>query len=162
MQLIGSTFAGGGQPGDFTWMIRQPEYRDALFIFNDNEEQLRAYLLDPTSRAGSAAGGGNAAIRPYRSLDPPQAAGIPTGSHGSGYPRLTDEVRAVIAEALAVVADLVATGRYQRVIYSSEPGSTRLGTGIFEVGDDVKDHIVAGLQAVVDRAAASGQAHLDG
>jgi hypothetical protein len=53
-------------------------------------------------------GGGE---RRYRCEEPPRAAGIPTGTHGTGYPRLTPEVKAVIDEALSVIADLVATGR---------------------------------------------------
>ena len=44
-------------------------------------------------------GGGNAAIRPCRCEEPPRVAGIPTGTHGTGYPRLTPKVKAVIDDA---------------------------------------------------------------
>ena len=43
MELVGSVFAGGHEPGDFAWMITLPEYDDALFIFNDNEEEFHAH-----------------------------------------------------------------------------------------------------------------------
>ena len=49
-------------------------------------------------------------------------------------PRLTDEARATIDAALAVIADLLATGRYDRVVYSAADESGALGTGIFVVG----------------------------
>lgn len=59
-------------------------------------------------------------------------------------------MKAVIDEALSVIADLVATGRYRRIFYSSQDASGALGASIFEVGDDVKDYIVAGLRAFAD------------
>ena len=70
MQVIGSIFGGGGKAGDFGWMIQQPEYDDALFIFNDNEEQFLAFRKNPKSGAGCARGGGNAIIRPYQCAEP--------------------------------------------------------------------------------------------
>ena len=148
MDVVGSKFDGAGRPGDFRWMIEQPDYARALFIFNDNEEQFLAYRRDPTGRAGSSAGGGNAAIRPFRGSDPPRAAGIPTGRHGRGYDALTPAVQEVIDDALAVVRDLLATGKYEQVVYSAGAADGDLGTGIFQVGEDVRRHIVAQLQAL--------------
>jgi len=149
VQVIGSQFSRGGAPGDFSWMIERPEYADALFIFNDNEEQFRAYMRDPTGGAGCSRGGGNAAIRPYRCADPPRAAGVPTGAHGAGYPALTEDVQSVLDEAIGVVKELLASGRYERVIYSAD-AEGGLGTGIFDVADDVKRYIVAGLSKLAD------------
>jgi hypothetical protein len=146
VQVIGSEFSQRGGPGDFGWMLERPEYSDALFVFNDNEEQFRAFVQDPTNSAGCSPGGGNAAIRPYRCADPPRAAGVPTGSNGAGYLGLTDSVRRVLDEALAIVKDLLASGRYRRVIYSAANPDGDLGTGIFDVGDDVKRYIVAELR----------------
>jgi hypothetical protein len=147
--VIGSQFSQAGAPGDFSWMIERPEYADALFIFNDNEEQFRAYVKDPTGGYGCSDGGGNARIRHYRCLEPPRAAGVPTGSQGVGYQQLTDAVRGVVDEAIAVIKDLLASGRYQRVIYSADSDGG-LGTGIFRVGDDVKRYIVAELRQLGD------------
>jgi hypothetical protein len=147
MALVASTFAGRDRPGDFGWMIEQPEYADALFVFNDNEGEFRAHQGHAPGARRCHAGGGNAVIRPYQCEDPPRAAGIPTGDHG-GYPRLTDSARAAIDDALAAIRALLATGRYQRVIYSAADGSGALGTGIFDVGDDVKRYVVDGLRAL--------------
>jgi hypothetical protein len=137
---------GGGKPGDFGWMLCQTEYDGALFIFNDNEQQFRDFQKNPRSGSGCSPGGGNAAIRPYRCQDPPRAAGVPTGSHGVGYERLTDHVRGVVDEAIGVVRDLVATGRYDRLIYSASGPDGGLGSGIFDIGDDVKGYIVDELR----------------
>jgi hypothetical protein len=146
MELVGSVFTGRGRAGDFGWMIEQPEYADALFVFNDNESQFRAHQGHAAGARRCSAGGGNAVIRPYQCEDPPHAAGIPTGDAG-GYPRLTDAARTAIDDALAAIRALLATGRYQRVIYSADP-SGALGTGIFDVGDDVKRYIVDGLRTL--------------
>jgi hypothetical protein len=149
MQLVPSRFEGRNRPGDFAWMIEQAEYADALFVFNDNEEQFNAFRRDPTGGHGLSPGGGNATIRAFRGATPPRAAGIPTGRAGQGYPSLTPQARAVIDEALQMIADLLATGSYERVVYSAANEDGDLGTGIFEVGDDVKRHIVSGLRRLV-------------
>lgn len=149
MELVASIFTGPGQAGDFGWMIEQPGWADALFVFNDNAEQFLAFRRDRSGGAGCSPGGGNAVIRPYRCVDPPRAAGIPTGAGGRGYPSLTTEARAVIDEAIGVIADLLASGRYRRVVYSAADPSGRLGTGIFRVGDDVATYIVESLRRVV-------------
>ena len=73
-------------------MIQQPEHARTLFVFNDNEEQFRAFLRNEPS--GCTGGGGNAVIRPWRCSEPPRAAGVPTGAGGAGYPALTDEEEA--------------------------------------------------------------------
>jgi hypothetical protein len=150
MEIIGVVFDGPRQYGDFAWMISRSEYDDALFVFNDNEGQFRAFRDDPRSALGCSSGGGNAAIRPARCLDPPRAAGIPTGDFG-GYPQLDDHARSVIDEAIAVIADLLASGRYRRVFFSSAADDPHLlGTGIFSVGDDVRHYIVQRLRALDD------------
>lgn len=149
MEVIGSRFSGRGTEGDFAWMIRQPEYDDALFVFNDNEEQFREHQQHAPGSRRCTAGGGNAVVRPYQCVDPPRAAGIPTGSHGSGYVRLDDRTRQVIDDALAAVRRLLATGRYRRVFYSAAADDPDdLGTGIFRVAPDVRRYIVSGLRSL--------------
>jgi len=144
----GSVFQGPGREGDFSWMIRQPEYARTLFIFNDNEEQFRAFRKNPTSGPGCTPGGGNAGIRPFRCETPPRAAGVPSGSGDSGYAELTDAVRAVVDESITVVRSLLDTGRYDVVLYSAADKSGALGTGIFHVGDAVKHYIVDELKSL--------------
>ena len=146
MDVIGSKFRGGGKGGDFGWMIRQPDYHDALFIFNDDEESFRGHRRHSPGSAQCHAGGGNATIRPFQCQVPQRAAGIPTGADGKGYQRLDDHVRGVIDDALLAIRDRVATGRYGRIIYSAENAAGDLGTGIFQVSDDVKRYIVEGLR----------------
>lgn len=149
MQVIGSLFEGAGKEGDFGWMLTQPRYDDALFVFNDNEEQFQAFLDDQTpGNFGCRAGAGNAEIRPYRCQSPPRAAGVPTGGSGSGYSELTPEAKRVIDRAFDVIDELLVSVRYQRVFYSAASAAGDLGTGTFEVGDDVKRYIVDRLQAL--------------
>jgi hypothetical protein len=148
IHVIGSIFAGTGKFGDFGWMIRQQEYADALFVFNDNEEQFRAHRDDPDGAFGCAAGGGNAIIRPYQCKNPPQAIGIPTGSNGRGYTALTADVRQTIDDAIGTIQELIATGRYQRLFYSAANAAGDLGTGIFQVHPDVKHHIAERLKTL--------------
>ncbi len=90
--VIPSTFSGSGQVGDFEFMLNQPEYERTLFIFNDNEEQFDAFVNGQSS--GFSRGGGNAAIRPFRKLTPPRAAGVPTGKSGRGYSSLDEPTKA--------------------------------------------------------------------
>jgi hypothetical protein len=155
VEVIGVQFSGPGEPGDFTWMLEQDAYRDALFVFNDNEEQFLAFLAsrkdpaDAHARAyGCQDGGGNAAIRHYRCADPPRAAGVPTGriTKGGGYPELTPDVTAVLEQAFTEIRRVLASGRYERVFYSAANAQGDLGHGIFDPGDDVKRHIVSELR----------------
>jgi hypothetical protein len=115
MQVIKSQYSGPRQNGDFSWMIGRPEFARALFIFNDNEAQFIAFQTGHAS--GLSAGGGNAAIRPYQGHSPIRAAGIPTGNHG-GYQKLDKNVRALVDDAIAHIARLLATDNYDQVIFS--------------------------------------------
>lgn len=106
---------------------------DTLFVFNDNEEEFPC---------GTRPGGGNACVRPLRGLDPPRAAGIPTGSRGRGYAALTPHVKHIIDSAFVIIDSLIATGRYVRVRYScADNDPFALGTSIFRVSAPVSAYI---------------------
>ena len=139
IKVVRSTYRGAGVLGDYLWMIDQPEFARALFIFNDNEEQFDAYVAGEAS--GFTAGGGNAAIRPLRKHSPPRAAGVPTGKHGRGYSALDATTKSKIDEALAVIHALLKTGDYDQIVVSKDKDDDTLGTGIFEVAREVRDYI---------------------
>ena len=145
MQLIKSQFVGPRQDGDFSWMIERPEYARSLFIFNDNEMQFIAFHTGHA--AGFTAGGGNAAIRPYQGHSPIRAAGIPTGEK-DGYQHLDLNVRALVDDAMAHIQRLLATGNYDQVIFSYDEANNPLGTGIFQVADEVKSYIFESIMAL--------------
>ncbi len=145
-EVIGSVFDKPGRDGDFSLMSGQAEHEKTLFIFNDNEEQFRAFVKG--ERSGITAGGGNAGVRPLRGLKPPRAAGVPTGSGGEGYSRLDDSTKKVINESLAVIQELLNSGRYERVIFSRDKFSPTLGTGLFFVAEDVKKYIYDALMSL--------------
>lgn len=88
VEVIGTILTAKGREGDFQWMIHQPQYNDALFLFNDNEE------YHYTSRKGR----GNAIVRCFNkhSKHPiPRAAGIPTGTRSDGgYETLSEHNQA--------------------------------------------------------------------
>ena len=142
-----STFKQTGSIGDFSWMIDRSEYARSLFIFNDNEMQFIAFHTG--HEAGFTAGGGNAAIRPYQGRSPVRAAGIPTGEK-SGYQQLDLNVRALVDDAMAHIQQLLASGNYDEVIFSYDPVNDTLGTGIFDVADEVKDYIYQSLCSLGD------------
>ena len=147
MQLIKSQFSGGHKDGDFSWMIERHEYARSLFIFNDNEAQFIAFHTGHV--AGLSAGGGNAAIRPYQGHSPIRAAGIPTGNNG-GYKKLDKNVRALVDDAIAHIARLLATDNYDQVIFSYDARQKTIGTGIFQVADEVKDYIYESICSLGD------------
>ena len=126
-------------------MIDRPEYARSLFVFNDNEAQFIAFFTGHP--LGLQAGGGNAAIRPYQGHSPSRAAGIPTGNSG-GFTELDLNVKALIDDAMAHIKRLLATGNYDEVIFSYDAKNNTLGTGIFDVGEPVKQYIFDALMAL--------------
>jgi len=138
--LVPSVFYNRNEEGDFSWMITRPEYRDVLFVFNDNADMFLSHSC--------IKGAGNAVIRPYQCKNPPQAIGIPTGNRGTGYENLKDrDAKNMIDLAITNIKKLLDTGIYKRLFYSSEENG-KLGTGIFNVGDDVKNYIVSELKRI--------------
>ena len=135
--LVPTVFTRRGRDGDFNWMIKQPQFKNHFFIYNDNEEAM----LSQSSRAG----GGNAIIRPYRAASPPKAWGIPTGSKGKGYSTLDDTIRQHIDTAVNRIVSLCREHGYTHVHYSAkEDGS--LGTAIFTPDPSVTAYILKSLK----------------
>ena len=151
VKVIGLEFQGGHQIGDFAWMLKQDKYKNAFFIFNDNQSQFLAHQADPKDQTGCAVGGGNAIIRPYQCESPPRAGGIPTGEYGitdgPGYPALNETVKGYIDQALASIKTAVDANGYDTVYYSGD-GSGGLGHGIFNPCEDVKAYIVKGIESL--------------
>ena len=159
IEIIPSVYKSPGQDGDFGWMIEQDEYKDAFFIFNDNEDQFFAYQnsSDDKKSIGCQPGGGNAIIRPWQCKTPPRAGGIPTGTT-AGYKNLDQKtkvknitVRDLIDKAIDNIKITVEENHYKRVYFSSESTDGKIiGTGIFKVGDDVKLYIVKRIYSIIN------------
>jgi hypothetical protein len=60
---------------------------------------------------------------------------------------LTPEIRAIIDEAVASIDKACKTYNFNRLYYNSDDHGS-LGTGIFKVGDDVRNYIVKQLKAL--------------
>lgn len=134
IQIIGVKYTKSNTFGDFKWMCKQEQYKDSLFIFNDNEE-----CHDNCYR-----GGGNAIMRQYNKysdLEIPISAGIPTGTlKKGGYTELTEYVKEQIDNAVIEIEELIQKYNYKVLYYSSEPNGL-LGTGIFNVNESVLKYI---------------------
>lgn len=126
--------------GDFNWMIKQSEYSDVLFIYNDDIENKESYKK----------GKGNAIIRPYNKYNTkivkPRSAGIPTGSlKDKGFKKLDFEVKEIIDNAIQIIKDLIEKYKYKTVMYSGKKDGT-IGTNLFVINQEVKDYITQQIQ----------------
>lgn len=145
IRKVKSVFTRPETEGDFAWMIEQPKYAQSLFIFNDNETQFKAFhAKDPN---GLSAGGGNAIIRPYQAGAHPRAAGIPTGD-GTGYQHLDTHVRGIIDEAIAYIKKLLESGRYDEIVFCTDPTGQTFGSGIYIIDNAVKDYVFFELMGI--------------
>ena len=126
--------------GDFKWMLKQPEYADAVFIITEN-------LIDMLF--SSENGGGTAALRKntWPTSSSPRAVGIPTGwsQDSGGFRALDNTVKKIISCAkMRILSHLYEYPNVKKIIYSAEPSNTQLiGSGIFKetLDDDVIQHI---------------------
>ena len=136
--MSGSIFTKNNTVGDFDWMIKQHQYDDTLFIFNDNVESITSH----------SKGGGNAVIRVYNQYNPkisiPRSAGIPTGYKRGGFNVLTPEVKKYIDDSIEKIEKIIIKYNYKKIIYSINKNG-ELGTEIFKVSDDVKRYILEQL-----------------
>lgn len=97
-------------------------------------------------------GGGNASIRPFQCGPHWRAAGVPTGTyqrgpHYMGYSHLDESVIKAVADAMSQIDRLLASERFASLAFSWSH-ETKLGGRIFNTAQVVRDHIVAGLEAV--------------
>ena len=141
INIEGVIFTQSNTVGDFNWMIKQPIYQQVLFLFNDNQEQFLDFLNNGNRGTGCLSGSGNAVIRPYQCLNPPRAAGIPTGVNQQGYKSLT-QAQPYIDAAINRIQQLLQTGNYNRVMFSAANDGQSLGTSIFSPSEEVKVYIV--------------------
>ena len=145
-------FTGMRQHGDWGYHLGlyagqdgiPPQYEGTLVIYNENLYQQR-------DKTNNFPGGGNAIARPMRPKG--LAIGIPTGESG-GFQSLSQVVSTgetvldVINEAFEEIAQhiLANLNRFHTIYYSEgTPGSKRLGTRIFNVGDSVIGNITQRL-----------------
>lgn len=137
--VFGCIYVDGQSFGNFNDMIKQSEYKDVLFIFNDNLEDFKSQSCQ--------IGGGNAIIRPYQCLKVPRATGIPTGTNGVGFTSLDQIVdeknntaKYYIDVSLLKIKDIIEKNDYGNIFYSSDMNGN-LGHGIFIVSPEVVNYI---------------------
>jgi len=134
MRVIPSIFKGKNKEGDFNWMIKQKEYSNVLFLFNDNYENFNNCFP----------GAGNAIMRQYNKhslLQITKSAGIPTGSiNYGGFGFLSIFAKEWIDIAFHDIHDLLSTHEYDSVIFSADKNG-KIGNSIFTFSEDVRDYI---------------------
>ena len=152
--VVPSLFQGGGQKGDYAYDISQPEHKTTLFVFTDN-----------TERRGEA---GSASIRPYiRDPRYGNVVGISTGVRpqnqartNTGFMNLDESgAREWIDADITQLRKMLLSGRFSRVMYPADSikkmqtdnfiGAPVLGSGVFVVGDDVKQYITEKIHQTV-------------
>lgn len=163
LAVVSVPFTGKNKDGDFKWMVKQPQYKNAMFVICEN-------FLDMLSD-NQAAGGGTACLRPYtmRGMGEGKvyrAAGIPTGwsTETQGFPCL-DKHYSKLAIDLAferLVLILEQQTDIDRVIYSCDSEDPALiGTNIFKdtIGQDVVKYISKSLHSIPKRLNVSAWTH---
>ena len=132
-----SRFRELGTYGDFLWEIKKNPFSRELYVFNDNN---RDHL-------GVMQGAGSATIRPFNTHNLKglaRSAGICTGRRPGpkqGYQVMNDAVRQIIDRDVFEIKELLSTGKYDTVVYSTGKDSDLIGTGIFKVGAEVLEYI---------------------
>lgn len=145
IQIYGTIFYEREKYGDFKHMIKTNKYNDALFIYNDNEEQYNS--------CSCVSGGGNAVIRSYniynKTLKEPLSFGIPTGTlNDGGYEQLNLKNKKIIDDSIKNIYYIITKYNKKRIFYSSKDFSGILGTGIFQVSQDVLKYITKKLYSL--------------
>jgi len=128
---------GGEEYGDFEMMINKPEYKNSLFVFNDNVQKK--------------GNGGTAVIRGN-----PKAVGIPTGYNSSspdpGYRGFSSfkEGKENINKAFGDMEDKLGNNYYDKIYYSADAETGNLGIRIFKesIGVDVAPKITEKLRQI--------------
>ena len=165
IEIVGSNYnLSDPDNTDFTRMIKQPQYANTLFIFNDNVNDHDTNI----------SGGGNAAIRSYNRYrkdgGKPLSAGISTGTSVpyKGFASLDEKITAVgsreqmmraqyaksltsqtpsftardiIDRDIQEIKDLISKYKYNRVIWSQDKTTGKLGVQLFNPSGDVIDYI---------------------
>ena len=141
-------FTKSGQYGDMTWMITQPEYMDALFIFNDNASAFKAHSCN--------VGAGNGNIRPfqckpYGKRSYIQVIGIPTGP-GWSEKCIPQDAKDLIDDAIRKARALIEKNKFKQVYYNGSANQTKppwgdkiIGSHTFRPSEEVKDYITEQL-----------------
>ena len=148
-------FTAPNQLGDYNYMIKQAEYKNTLFIFNDNT----------INHYSNVKGSGNAVIRPYNfygfkksGLAKPLSAGIPTGDGSNGFSTLDKSIY-VINRSINDINTLLQKYKYDQIIYSgtninisrfSGDPEELIGIGIYDVNKSVREYITQQIKCLGD------------
>ena len=144
-EVVGVVFDKNNNDTNFSYMIKNKNYQNCLFIFNDNF----------TEHFSCKEGSGNAVIRPYNMYgsykSKPRSAGIPTGLYRSpGYLEFNKASQKQIHQCLHEILELMRKHKYTKIFYSRSdkdfetPDGKKqpiVGVSIFKPSDFVLQYI---------------------
>jgi hypothetical protein len=147
----------------FDELIDLQEYKDSLFIFNDNVGQFEDYYLNKENATiGLKNGAGNACIRSWQLTL--RSIGVPTGDYNKykknvSFNKLSLQVISYVDLAMASIKEILDKNKnYNQIIYSGTDAvndklsNDNLGVDLFSasLGVDVRWYIVGRLRDLVD------------
>ena len=147
VRVVGCTYEGAGigdnKFGDFTWMVKQEQYKKCLFLINEN------FLHSIDDKA--CEGAGTAKLRPltFRFVQEPRAAGIPTGWSVSsgGFTDINPLMKKAIDIAIDRIRYILVQFKYDTIMFSADSKDTkRIGMNIFTLPEVVINYISASIQ----------------
>lgn len=144
MKVTGVPFLQKDSYGDFSWMIKQPEFSHVLFVYNENFIDSQ----DETAYEGA----GSAIIRPYthRFHTLPKAAGIPTGwcIKTGGFKHMTRYVELAITYSFQRIERILYddTSKTEIIFSCDQDNHNIIGSRIFKPSNEVIEYISDELQ----------------
>lgn len=120
---------------DFEIMMHHEDYKNALFIFEDNETEKQTQRRGPN----------NATIRHYnihnKQLSRPLSFGIPVANYRNGYQTFEEGIN-IVNNACLELKRIFEEGGYDTIVYSIENlNSPLIDTTPFIVNNDIKRYI---------------------
>ena len=149
MKVTGLSFTKKDSYGDFLWMIKQPEFSNVLFVFNEN------YIDSQDDIAYQ--GAGSAVIRPYthRFHTLPKAAGIPTGwcIQTGGFDHMNRYVQLAIDYSFQRIERILYDDKsLTEIMFSCDEHNDKIiGSRIFKPSSQVIEYVskrLASLQSI--------------
>jgi hypothetical protein len=122
---------------DFCTLIKDPAYKDCLFIFYDTEEDFVSQAYTP--------GKNNADIRPYQHCNPPRSSGIPLRTFNGVYEEITPHVVSVIETAIDAIVHKCRQYGYKRVIYRLD-SNRRCNDEANSYNTNISNYVISQLQ----------------
>lgn len=135
---------------DFLNIINQPEFDNALFLFDEDQEDFIKYakFLQSKNMNRLICKSFSSDLRDYRCLDLPKAAGIPVGVNGVGYTNIFQAIPYIQA-AIDYIRELLNTEKYSSIVYLSKDDGRTFSTYPMRQSHDIIEFITGSIEELV-------------